>query len=432
MKVFQILSLILLIGLIPLSDSFNDNYEINFEDAQLPPTYFENPIQLCGNNYVNDGEQCDDGNIFPGDGCDENCQIELCGNGYLNYDGINYFEECDEGRDRNSDMYGDRCRSDCTLPRCGDRIIDDILYGEECDNGEENGNWCSLNCEIDYSQISQEKLERLETIQEIIEEENLGWEAGLTDLSFLSDEEFESILLPVEDDEPGIIFPMELTKDEKSKSLSTEEDEDNVCIDTDARGRFESGVNFFVHGEVLTDDDVETDKCENNVLTEYYCNKEGEISSTTRSCNDMFGPGTTPGGECKWGKYCMFSYNEEGYYNGYCSANWIMSQIIHYPVAGEGNLMRILNIDNFCYDECWLNGYEDGGGGMYGVNCCEELYLIEGEGWRPRRCSSGACVPKPNDVTCGVSQPAWENGACIDSPLGLPERRLLNLLDEKR
>jgi len=33
---------------------------------------------VCGNEVLELGEQCDDGNLFNGDGCDENCTLEIC------------------------------------------------------------------------------------------------------------------------------------------------------------------------------------------------------------------------------------------------------------------------------------------------------------------------------------------------------------------
>lgn len=60
-------------------------------------------------------EECDDGNLDNGDGCDQNCFLEACGN-YLRQEG----EACDDGNVEN----GDGCDSQC-LPEytCGDGII---------------------------------------------------------------------------------------------------------------------------------------------------------------------------------------------------------------------------------------------------------------------------------------------------------------------
>ena len=46
----------------------------------------------CGNNIVESGEECDDGNTTSGDGCDESCNTEFCGDN-ITQAGIG--EECD-------------------------------------------------------------------------------------------------------------------------------------------------------------------------------------------------------------------------------------------------------------------------------------------------------------------------------------------------
>jgi cysteine-rich repeat protein len=94
----------------------------------------------CGDSVVDPGEACDDGNRVAGDGCATSCRkIEQCGDGILDLGA----EQCDEGTN-NSDSTPDRCRLDCTRPRCGDRTED---RNEECDDGNaENGDTCDSNC----------------------------------------------------------------------------------------------------------------------------------------------------------------------------------------------------------------------------------------------------------------------------------------------
>ncbi|NVB78110.1 MAG: DUF4215 domain-containing protein [Kofleriaceae bacterium] len=61
---------------------------------------------VCGNGVVEDGETCDDGNTWGGDGCSSSCQPESrCGNGIVE-DG----ETCDDG----NTWSGDGCSSMCT------------------------------------------------------------------------------------------------------------------------------------------------------------------------------------------------------------------------------------------------------------------------------------------------------------------------------
>ena len=63
----------------------------------------------CGNNEVETGEQCDDGNIMNGDGCSSTCQTEtspVCGNGI-----VETGEQCDDGNSVDTD----ECPTNCML-----------------------------------------------------------------------------------------------------------------------------------------------------------------------------------------------------------------------------------------------------------------------------------------------------------------------------
>jgi cysteine-rich repeat protein len=68
-------------------------------------------------------EECDDGNIATGDGCDESCFLEACGN-HVRQEG----EDCDDGN-RES---GDGCSSECVAEyECGNGTVEEPF--EECD-----------------------------------------------------------------------------------------------------------------------------------------------------------------------------------------------------------------------------------------------------------------------------------------------------------
>ena len=89
-----------------------------------------------------------DGNTRPGDGCDENCQVEIpprCGNAILEPG-----EQCDDGNLTN----GDGCDVNCQLeppPSCGDGNLDP---GEQCDDGNiTSGDGCSALCETEQCGI---------------------------------------------------------------------------------------------------------------------------------------------------------------------------------------------------------------------------------------------------------------------------------------
>lgn len=98
---------------------------------------------ICGDSRIQTlrGEQCDDGNISSGDGCSADCRIEMaaeCGDGVLNPE----TEQCDDGTDNSAAPSA--CRTNCTLPFCGDGIVD---YNEQCDPQSDN-TACTETCEI--------------------------------------------------------------------------------------------------------------------------------------------------------------------------------------------------------------------------------------------------------------------------------------------
>ena len=64
----------------------------------------------CGNGILDPGEQCDDGNLVDGDGCDSNCTPTGCGNGV-----VTTGEQCDDGNTTD----GDCCSTTCQLETDG-------------------------------------------------------------------------------------------------------------------------------------------------------------------------------------------------------------------------------------------------------------------------------------------------------------------------
>lgn len=90
---------------------------------------------ICGNGALNQGEQCDDGNLIPGDGCRADCTTELCGDGSLDIG-----EACDDG----NSIDGDTCDSNCALPGCGNGAV---VAPEQCDDGNLiPGDGCREDC----------------------------------------------------------------------------------------------------------------------------------------------------------------------------------------------------------------------------------------------------------------------------------------------
>lgn len=107
-------------------------------DGCSPTCAFE---QLCGDFRIGPGEECDDGNTKAGDGCSPTCTYEgFCGDGIA--EGL---EECDDGNRSNRD----KCRNDCRAPRCGDKVVD---FNEQCDDGNTNsGDGCSETCTVEVN-----------------------------------------------------------------------------------------------------------------------------------------------------------------------------------------------------------------------------------------------------------------------------------------
>lgn len=100
------------------------------------------PLPVCGNNVLEDAEQCDDGNLTNGDGCASTCTTEIaapvCGNGK-----VEIGETCDDGNLNN----GDGCNSFCVkeiVPVCGNAKLEGT---EQCDDGNlNNGDGCNSFC----------------------------------------------------------------------------------------------------------------------------------------------------------------------------------------------------------------------------------------------------------------------------------------------
>jgi cysteine-rich repeat protein len=105
----------------------------------------------CGNGAVEGDEECDDGNDYEGDGCDDRCQVE---DGYeclesssgsstsccFDTDSSRAREECEEETGRTSSSRDE--------PVCGNGEVEG---DEECDDGNtERRDGCDQNCQVDF------------------------------------------------------------------------------------------------------------------------------------------------------------------------------------------------------------------------------------------------------------------------------------------
>lgn len=154
----------------------------------------------CGNGLLDSNEECDDGNTTDGDGCSQDCLLEIgvcgdgivqkllgeqcegstfdlslpygcsdvcrflsptCGNGSLDPG-----EECDAAEENSSEPDA-RCRKDCSLSRCGDGVLDAT---ELCDDGNLlPGDGCDRLCVLEPPSFGSGENER--AIGSALEEE---------------------------------------------------------------------------------------------------------------------------------------------------------------------------------------------------------------------------------------------------------------------
>jgi cysteine-rich repeat protein len=112
-------------------------------DASYPnlDAYPDARVARCGDGILDRdrGETCDDGNTVSGDGCSSNCNVnERCGNGVRDPG-----EQCDT-----QSMATPTCDVDCTVPMCGDRVVNQAA-GEQCDDGNTIDNdGCTNRCQV--------------------------------------------------------------------------------------------------------------------------------------------------------------------------------------------------------------------------------------------------------------------------------------------
>jgi hypothetical protein len=96
---------------------------------------------LCGNDVVDEGEECDGAGdpVCPGE-CQADCTCLYCGDGEVNRPS----EDCDTPDD--SACPGE-CKLDCTCPHCGDNVVNQP--SEQCDGSDDAT--CPGECRLDCS-----------------------------------------------------------------------------------------------------------------------------------------------------------------------------------------------------------------------------------------------------------------------------------------
>lgn len=125
-------------GLLDSSHETCDAGAANGADTELDPGACTRSCTHCGDAHVDPGEECDDGNNSPADGCTIHCRKEECGNGV-----IDPGEACD---DHNANQE-DNC-ANCQYNVCGDHLIDrEQPSTEQCDDGGESAG-CNADCTL--------------------------------------------------------------------------------------------------------------------------------------------------------------------------------------------------------------------------------------------------------------------------------------------
>ncbi len=82
----------------------------------------------CGDGVQNVGEECDDGDLVNGDGCDENCTVTACGNGVVT---PGTGEACDDDNVAAGDCGGATCAFEASGSSCNDGSLCSVV--DTCD-----------------------------------------------------------------------------------------------------------------------------------------------------------------------------------------------------------------------------------------------------------------------------------------------------------
>lgn len=102
----------------------------------------ESGAGVCGNGRVEGTEACDDGNADNTDACANNCTLPTCGDGVVQ---TVVGEQCDDGNDEAGDGC-DNCMNESSSTDCGNGVIDPP--DEQCDDDGQNTANCDADCTL--------------------------------------------------------------------------------------------------------------------------------------------------------------------------------------------------------------------------------------------------------------------------------------------
>ncbi|MFH1503610.1 MAG: DUF4215 domain-containing protein [Candidatus Diapherotrites archaeon] len=168
------------------SDGDECNLEDNYASREIyVDCNIEPPAPVCGNNILEESEQCDDGNSVNGDGCSSTCQLEqnppepYCGDGIKQE-----CEECDDGNNVNGDGCSNICKTEENDDE--DKVSKTTEFVQYCDTNWKCTGWggCSNNvmtrncidknhCDVEYNKpLEQTDCNSLSKVY--VEKENNG------------------------------------------------------------------------------------------------------------------------------------------------------------------------------------------------------------------------------------------------------------------
>src|SRR5262249_36499147 len=124
-------------GVLVLTGTLGPCDQIAFS-SPIPFTLVRQRATYCGDGVRQPAtEACDDGNFTNGDACSVACTLPRCGNGV-----VEGTEECDDGNANNDDG----CTTTCRASVCGNGVVEP---GETCDDGNTvDGDGCSSTCQL--------------------------------------------------------------------------------------------------------------------------------------------------------------------------------------------------------------------------------------------------------------------------------------------
>ncbi|MBT4540559.1 hypothetical protein HOC35_03525 [Candidatus Woesearchaeota archaeon] len=377
-------------------------------------------VEECGNDILENNEECDDGNLDNGDGCSEECEVEeYCGDAIIQE---LLEEECDDGNLIEGDGCDEECNIETPPPDLIIGIINENAVSEYCVNF-----YVFEVCNIGESTVEEEIEISLQANGEIsvFEYDPIdGLEPFECDLiknppkthifKFTTLDSIDNVMFSVDPDNE--INEADETNNLKAQQIYSGDnyyyepnnlEEDNICsawcYDSDnGKNWWQAGTTTFLYNQEM---DYKSDICDKYygypnqaVLTEYYC-----LNPIYKLDNGLFPyPAlkkeldcTILDAKCENGACVPIDNNQlscqdlEG-----DSDPWTYGEVLYTSIDGEDFVLQ---------DECYNNNEK--------VNdyYCEDEQLADSSHYNcvymNALCQDGACVEVDEQNTCQDNQP---------------------------